>query len=338
MELVSTDGALDLSIIVISYNTRKMTLECLRSVIDQTRETSYEVIVVDNNSQDGSAKAIEEAFPEVRLFAEKVNHGFAGGNNLAVERSKGRYVLLLNPDTVVLNGAVDKLMAFAAERSDAKIWGGRTVYADGNLNPTNCWRKMNLWTLFCRTMGFERLFPNSHIFNAEGYGGWNRDSEREVDIVTGCFFLIERDFWNCLGGFDLSFVMYGEEADLCLRARGLGARPRITPDAEIVHYVGASSTVRSRKHIMLLKAKVTLVRRTFPAWQRPLGIAMLKLWPASRLVLAAVLAAVSRQPRWREARDGWQEVWSSRSEWQGGYPRHAADALAPVQTDGSRIG
>jgi len=311
----------ELSIIIVSFNTREMTLECLRSVFEQTRETAYELIVVDNDSCDGSAAAISEQFPDVTLMAESENHGFAKGNNLAVNRARGQYVLLLNPDTVVLNGAIDKLVAFARRTPKAGIWGGRTLYGDGTLNPTSCWRRMSLWSVAMRAFGLVRLFPESGFFNAEGYGGWNRDSEREVDIVTGCFFLIERDFWKQLGGFDLSYVMYGEEADMCLRARRLGARPRITPDAEIIHYVGASSAVRSRKHVMLLKAKATLINRTFPRWQRPLGHALLRFLPASRLAVASVLAALTRNPRWYEVRDAWAEVWSRRAEWRGGYPQ-----------------
>lgn len=318
----------DLSIIIVSFNTREMTLACLRSVIEQTRETSYEIIVVDNDSHDGSAEAIAAQFPDVILFAEKSNHGFAGGNNMAVPHSSGHYVLLLNPDTVVLDRAIDRLMAFARRAPEAKIWGGRTLYGDGQLNPTNCWRRMNLWTLLSRTLGLERVFPNSPIFNAEGYGGWARDTEREVDIVTGCFFLIEREFWDRLGGFDLSYVMYGEEADLCLRARKLGAQPRISPEAEIIHYVGASTTVRSRKHVMLLKAKMTLVQRTFPVWQQPLAKAFLTLWPASRLMLSSLLALVTGKPSWRKTRDGWLEVWGRRDEWRAGYPALSGERRA----------
>ena len=108
---------------------------------------------------------------------------------------------------------------------------------------------MSLWNLFCRAVGLTGLFPQSRLFNAEAYGGWKRDTEREVDIVTGCFFLIEHRFWDTLGGFDPLFFMYGEEADLCLRARPLGARPRITPDARIVHYGGASERVRAEQII-----------------------------------------------------------------------------------------
>ncbi|MFQ5622514.1 MAG: glycosyltransferase family 2 protein [Paracoccaceae bacterium] len=307
------------SIIVVSYNTREMTLDCLRSVAAETR-LPYELIVIDNASADGSAGAIAAEFPELRLLAETANHGFARANNIAAGHARGEYILLLNPDTVVLDGAIDKLVAFARERPEAKIWGGRTLYGDGSLNPTNCWRQMSLWSVLSQFAGLSSLFRDSAIFNPEGYGGWRRDSEREVDIVTGCFFLIGREFWNRLGGFDLRYVMYGEEADLCRRARALGARPRITPAAEIIHYVGASETVRARKMVKLLKAKVTLAHRIFPSWQRWPALGLLRLWPLSRLLATGLLARLTGKARWREAHAGWREIWDRRRDWMAGYP------------------
>ncbi len=191
----------------------------------------------------------------------------AKANNLAAAHASGRYLLLLNPDTLVLDHAVDRLVAFAERTPSARIWGGRTLFGDGTLNPASCWRKVNLWRVMCRVAGLDVRFPASRLLNSEAYGGWDRDSERQVDIVSGCFFLIERELWEELGGFDPRYVMYGEEADLCLRADALGARPRITPDAEIVHYGGASESVRSQKHIKLLAAKITLARDHLPVWQ-----------------------------------------------------------------------
>ncbi|MCB6179835.1 glycosyltransferase family 2 protein [Rhodobacter sp. Har01] len=301
-----------LSIIVVSYNTCEMTLDCLRSVAAETR-VPHEVIVVDNASADGSAAAIAAAFPGVALMAETVNHGFAKANNLAAVHARGEYLLLLNPDTVVLDGAIDRLVAFAEARPEAMIWGGRTLNADRSLNPTNCWRRMSLWAVVSQALGLSSLFRASPIFNPEAYAGWARDSEREVDIVTGCFLLIRREVWNRLGGFDLSFVMYGEEADLCLRARAIGARPRITPAAEIVHYAGASEKVRADKMVRLLRAKVLLIKRHFPAWQRPLGLAVFRLWPLSRVWGTRLLGR-------RQAAESWAEIWRRRGEWWSGWP------------------
>lgn len=305
------------SIIVVSYNTREMTLECLRSVVAETT-IPYELLVMDNASSDGSAEAIAREFPDIRLWAESDNHGFAKSNNLLSAQARGDYVLLLNPDTVVLDGAIDTLVAFADARPEAKIWGGRTLFGDRSLNPTNCWHKMTLWNVFCRTTGLTAIFKTSPLFNQEAYGGWDRASERQVDIVTGCFFLMKRALWNELGGFDLAYVMYGEEADLCLRAARLhGARPRITPDAEIVHYGGASEKVRADKMIRVLRAKVTLIDRHFPAWQRPIGRGLFALWPLSRSI-AMKLSGKARRTA-DATQSSWAEIWARRGEWTGGY-------------------
>ena len=125
----------------------------------------------------------------------------------------------------MLDGAIDKLVAFARRTPAAGIWGGRTLNADLSLNPMSVFGDQTLWSLFCRATGLTVAFRNSPLFNSEHYGGWARDSERDVEVVQGSFFLIPRRLWDELGGFDLSFVMYGEEADLCRRARARGAQP-----------------------------------------------------------------------------------------------------------------
>ena len=307
-----------LTVIVVSYNTRAMTLECLASLRAETR-ADFETIVVDNASTDGSAEAIAEEFPEMDLLAETANHGFAGANNLAARRARGEYLLLLNPDTVVLDGAVDRLLAFARANPRALIWGGRTLYGDGSLNPASCWGRMTLWNLFCRASGLTGVFPRSELFNSEAYGGWDRSTERAVDIVTGCFLMIRRGTWEALGGFDPAFFMYGEEADLCLRARALGAAPRVTPEAEIVHYGGAADTVRADKMVRLLSGKISLIDRHFPAWRRPLARALFQAWPLSRMIATRALGAVTGREDLRASAASWSEIWARRAEWRGGW-------------------
>lgn len=309
----------DLSILVISYNTADLTVACLDSVVAETRTTTYEIIVVDNLSSDASADAIAATHPKVRLIRSDENIGFARANNLAARVAKGDLLLLLNPDTVVLDGAIDRLVAFSKIRPEARIWGGHTVFADGSLNPSNCWRRMSLWNLFCRAAGLSGLFPKSEIFNAEAYGGWLRDTEREVDIVTGCFFLIERRFWETLGGFDPLFFMYGEEADLCLRARPLGAKPRVTPDARIIHYGGASEGVRADKMVRLSRAKVSLLARHMPAGIRGTGIFLYALWPLSRMLAYRVAMLVRPSDRVAGQHATWSKIWQRRREWQHGF-------------------
>lgn len=294
-----------LSVIVISFNTREMTLACLESLYAETRKVRFRVIVVDNASDDGSADAIAGRFPHVELIRSDDNIGFAAANNLAAMRADSEFLLLLNPDTVVLDHAIDRLMEFARRTPDRGIWGGRTVFADGSLNPTSCWRRMTLWSLACRAVGLSTMFPGSSLCNPEGYGGWRRDSERDVDIVTGCFLLIRRELWERLQGFDPAFFMYGEEADLCLRARRLGARPGITPDATIVHYGGASERVRADKLVRLLAAKRRLIERQFGYSRRAVALALLAAWPASRSIASLGIPRLSP----------WREVCVRRREW-----------------------
>jgi len=304
----------DLTIIVVSYNTCAMTLACLASVQAETRVTTFELIVLDNASTDGSADAIAAQFPDVRLIRSAENLGFARANNVAAEQARGRCLLLLNPDTVVLRGAIDTLAAFAAARPEAQIWGGRTLFADGSLNPTSCWRAPSLWSVFCVTAGLNYLFPRSPLFNPDAYGGWKRDSERAVDIVTGCFLMLPTALWRRLGGFDLSFVMYGEEIDLCLRAHALGARPRVTPQAEIIHHGGASEKVRGDKMVRLMRSKVSLIDKHWRWPWRPLGLRLFRLWPWTRQIALRLLGR-------GEDVSAWPEVWRRRAEWIGGYPR-----------------
>lgn len=306
------------SVLVISYNTRAMTLACLESLRAQTT-IPHEVIVLDNASPDGSGSAIAEAFPDMRLIASPENLGFARGNNVAAAEARGEYLLLLNPDTLVLDHAVDRMAAFARRTPEAGIWGGRTVFADGSLNPTSCFGDQTLWSLFCRATGLALAFPRSPRLNPESYGGWARDSERAVDVVQGCLFLIRRDLWARLGGFDLTFFMYGEEADLCRRARALGAAPRMTPEATIVHYAGAASAGRADKQILVLKARVTLARRHLPAWQRPLARALLQLWPLTRTLGGRALARLTGGARGAEAALMWGAVWRARADWRQGF-------------------
>lgn len=302
-----------MSVLIVNWNTCEMTLACVESLYRETSSIRFETILVDNGSTDGSSTAVAEAFPQVRLLAETENHGFARANNIAAEVATGRYLLLLNSDTVVLDGAVDRLMAFARERPEARLWGGRTVFGDGSLNIGSAWGAQTMWSAFCFATGLTLMFPNSNLFNSEGLTAWRRDSEREVDIVSGCFLLIEAELWRELGGFDPAFFMYGEEADLCRRARALGARPTVTPAATIVHYGGASGTLRSDSSVAICRAKVALARRSMGPWAAGMTRRLIAAGVAVRHLTYSALTrlrpAVAPQARL------WREVWARRAEW-----------------------
>ncbi len=318
--LTGTPGApAELTVIVVSYNTRALTLACLRTLLAATHAARVHVVVYDNASSDGSAEAVAAEFPQVELIAGPENLGFARANNIVAAAARTEWLLLLNPDTEVHEGAIDALLAFSQARPEAGITGGRTVFPDGSLNIASCWMRITPWSAFCMATGLTAAFRGSALFNPEGMGSWARDSEREVDIVVGCFLMIRKALWDELGGFDLKYFMYGEEANLCLRARALGYRPAITPEAQIMHLVGAASGGGLRKRLLLAKGRATLIRDHWAAALVPLGIAMMWFWAGLRLGGSAAKAALRRSPAAQQARDDWREIWRQRRDWLAGY-------------------
>lgn len=308
----------DLSVIIVSYNTRDLTLRCLETLFDNTNDTRLQVIVLDNASNDGSAEAVSRAFPDVQVIASDENHGFAKGNNLAAKHAQADWLLLLNPDTETHPGAIDALLAFSRSHPEAGITGGRTVFPDGRLNIASCWGRITPWSAFCMAFGLTAVFRQTTLFNPEGMGNWRRDSPRHVDIVSGCFLMMPRALWQKLDGFDLKYWMYGEEADLCARAREAGYRPMITPDAQIMHLVGASSAQIADKAIMVARARTTLIRDHWPAWMVPIGVTLMWLWGANRLI-GARLMQIAGVPKGQMHFDKWQSIWASRRLWLTGY-------------------
>jgi GT2 family glycosyltransferase len=313
---------MDVSILIISYNTRELTLACLRSVYRQTSGLAFEVIVVDNDSKDGSADAVEAEFPQVRVIRQSENLGFARGNNLAAHVAIGQWLLLLNPDTEVYDNAIARLVQFAGAHPQGGIYGGRTVFPDGSLNIASCWNRATPWSVFCQAVGLTSAFRGTKLFDPEAIGSWKRDSIRQVDIVSGCFLLISRRLWSELGGLDEAFFMYGEEADLCLRARTLGYHPLITPSATIMHLVGASSKTRTDKLVLLLQAKVELIKRHWPVRWRRWGIGMMAVWAGSRALIYRAAALVLSE-RFTSGRALWGSAWRGRGVWMKGYARPA---------------
>jgi len=304
---------------MVSYNTRELTLRALETLLATTRDMAIEVILWDNASHDGSADAVAVNFPNVTLVRSEKNLGFAAANNAAARQANGEWLLLLNPDTETHDRAIQNLLSFGKAHPQAGIVGGRTLFADGSLNIASCWNRMTVWSLFCRATGLSRIFARSETFNPEAIGDWKRDSVREVDIVVGCFFLIPKVLWDQLGGFREKYFMFGEEIDMCLRAGELGYRPMITPDAEIVHLVGASYNGSDERIIKVLKGRVTLIRDHWSMPARILGIALIKSWVAGQM-LRNTVALPRRDTAQEKSFDRrWKLVWSRRSEWLAGY-------------------
>ena len=301
----------DLSVVVVNYNTREATATCLGSVLDAAPNVDLELIVVDNGSIDGSAAAFGR-IAGVRTIEAGENLGFARGVNLGARSATGGWLLLLNPDTVVLPGSLEALVGFAERHPEYGIFGGRTLRPDGSVDRSSCWGAPTIWSLAMFATTLSTVFRRSRVFDPESLGQWERDTVREVPIITGCLLLVRRADWERLGGMDEDFFLYGEDAEFSLRAGRAGLRRVIVPDAVIVHEVGGSSDAGGAKGCMVMAGKVTLLRTTWSPLRARVGVGLLVAGVGAR-------AAVERMTR-RE-RAPWTTVWRRRSDWIDGYPR-----------------
>lgn len=230
---------LDVSIVIVNWNTRDILHNCLQSVYEQSHEINFDVIVVDNASKDGSAEMVKRDFPQTILIENSENRGFAAANNQAIAISTGRYVLLLNSDTIILGDAIAEAIAFADDNPQVAAVGCRVLNPDGTLQPT-CFMFPSILNMFLSSTYLYKLFPRSRFFGREEMTWWDRNDTREVDVVTGCFMLVRREAIDHVGMMDEHFFMYAEETDWCYRFKQAGWKVMFTPAAEITHLGGAS--------------------------------------------------------------------------------------------------
>ena len=240
-------GRTTLSIIIVNYNAGHYLENCLKSVYAETKQIPFDIWVVDNNSKDASVSMIRSNFPLVNLIENKENTGFASANNDAISKCAGDYILLLNPDTLILENAIEKMVKFMDENAQTGIAGCKVLNEDGTLQLA-CRRSIPApGVAFFRLTGLSRLFPNSKAMAKYNLTYLNPDEANEVDAVSGAFLMIRRTVVDNIGKLDERFFMYGEELDWCLRTKKAGWKVMYYPDAEIIHYKGECSKSNYRK-------------------------------------------------------------------------------------------
>jgi GT2 family glycosyltransferase len=228
-----------LSIVIICWNDWKVIENCLRSIFEGTRKIQYEVIVSDNGSTDGSVEKIRTQFPLVRVVENRANLGFAKGNNAGIREARGEYVLILNPDTIVHEGSLDRWIEFAERHPEAGAFGCRVQNPDGTYQRSA--RPFPTISRYVVTaLGLRFLGHLSHLVLSDEYEGWKGDTEREIDWQSGCCVMLRGSVLGTLGGFDEQFFYQFEEVDLCRRVWGAGFRIRFTPQVSITHLGGQS--------------------------------------------------------------------------------------------------
>lgn len=238
-----------LSIVILSYNTLEVTRQCLQSLrklTDLTINQDFEVIVVDNDSRDGSSEMIKTEFPEVKLIESKENLGFARGNNLGVKYTdpKGGYVLFLNSDTIVPTGTLVHMLRFMEEHPDVGLSTCKVVLVSGEMDMDSHRGFPTPWVSFTRLTGLCRLFPKSRLFNYY-YQGWkDLNTTHEVDCVVGAFMLVARHVGEKFNWWDEDYFLNGEDIEFCFQVKKAGFKVMYHPDVSITHYRGASKGTR----------------------------------------------------------------------------------------------
>jgi O-antigen biosynthesis protein len=241
---------MELSVIIVSFNVRDFLRQCLSSVVTASGKLACEIIVVDNNSTDGSVEMIKNEFPGVILIANSVNSGFSAANNQAIRRSEGSFVLLLNPDTIVEKDTFSKCIDFMNDHSDAGALGARMINGDGMFLPESKRAFPTPLTAFFKTFGFSWLFPNSEFINRYYLPQIDSNDTSLTEVIPGAFMLIRREALNISGLLDEVFFMYGEDIDLSYRLMQTGYKNYYFPEIQIIHFKGKSTSRNGYKDII----------------------------------------------------------------------------------------
>ena len=239
-----------LSIILVNWNTCDLTKQALISVYKETGGFDFEVIVVDNNSADNSAEMIKKEFPQVALIENKDNLGFGKANNQALKIAKGDYLMFLNTDVVVLDGAINKLVNYLDQHADVMMVGPRLLNKD--LTFQHACRRMlpNPINSFFHLFGLTKIFKNSKFVNEYKQYAVDPEITGPTQALSGAAMMFRRRVYSEIGGFDERFFMYGEDLDFCKRALDKGWKTVYVNDARIIHFGGQSSGKRKVKSLI----------------------------------------------------------------------------------------
>ena len=238
-----------LSVVIVNYNVKYFLEQCLHTAIKAGSKLSSEIIVVDNDSVDGSCQMVEDKFPEVKLIANKENLGFSKANNQAIRIAKGEYILLLNPDTVVEEDCFQKIVEFMDKTPNAGGLGVKMIDGKGRFLPES---KRGLPTpevAFWKMFGFSKLFPHSKRFGQYHLGYLDNNQIHEVDVLAGAFMLLRRETLDKVGLLDEDYFMYGEDIDLSYRITKGGYKNYYFPETTILHYKGESTKKGSVNYV-----------------------------------------------------------------------------------------
>jgi GT2 family glycosyltransferase len=285
-----------LSIIIVNWNTREYLLPCLESIFEKEHGISQEVIVVDNGSQDGSREEVKKKFPSIHLIENKKNLGFAKAANQGLEKASGRYLLLLNPDTQVKHGAIERLVSFMESHSEVGVVGGQLLNSDGSRQNSIANFPSLTTELFNKNL-LRWLFPTRFPGKERNYL-----EPIEVDSVIGACMMVRRDVIKQVGSLDEDYFLFLEETDWCYRIKRKGWKVFHVPQAEIIHFQGKSAENE------MVRAKIEYYHSRYLFFKKhrgrfqwillPIGL-MMKLWVECISMMIGCILTFFTIKKWR---------------------------------------
>jgi len=306
---------MDISIVIVSWNTREMLRSCLKSLSDSQQQLRIETIVIDNASDDGSADMVAAEFPRINLIRNTDNKGFGTATNQGLRIAKGRYSLLLNSDTLCHGDVLASSVAYMDAHPNVGMMGCKVLNEDGTTQMTGS-RFPSFLNLALQTLGLNRL---KHPRWLQRYQmlDWDRNDEREVEVISGCYLLVRKEVLNSVGLLDESFFLYGEETDWCRRCSEAGWQLRFAPVGSITHYgSGSSQQLNYRRDIMLSEGTVRLHRKHSGAvagtfvWLLLLAFNLSRsIYWSSRSIVTRDSATTQRANHFRQVVSHFSDAW-----------------------------
>jgi GT2 family glycosyltransferase len=276
---------MDLSVIIVNYNVKYFLEQCLCSLRQAIGSLKAEVIVVDNNSTDGSVAYLSEKFSFARFINNKANEGFAKANNQALELSSGRYILFLNPDTIIPEDCFAQCFSFIQSKPDAGALGIRMIDGSGRFLKESKRGFPSPWVSFCKMSGLTSTFPNSRIFAGYYLGNLSSKKNQKVEALSGAFMLIKKEVLQVTGGFDERFFMYAEDIDLSYRINKAGFSNYYFAESTIIHFKGESTTKDANYLRLFYKAMGQFVQKHYSGLSTKIWVPFLQtgIWLRSSI-------------------------------------------------------
>lgn len=252
----------DISIIYVNFNTKDFVAKSIESVLQAKKDLDVEIIVVDNDSQDSSVEYIRQKFPEITLIENKHNIGFSKANNQAIPKASGKYILFLNPDTVLSEDTLSIMYAFMNEHKKAGAATCSIHLEDGTMDDASHRGFPTPWNAFCYFLGLSKLFPRTKLFTGYIQGWKNLNSTHEIDACTGAFIMVKKEAGEEIGWWDEDFFWYGEDLDLCFRLKEKDWKIYYVPLTTVLHYKGVSGGIKSSSKKIATADKDTKIKAT----------------------------------------------------------------------------